>query len=85
MNAARGYTKNERIWLKAPFAIRGRLMFANHKANAPFHFSQLTRHSPRHHTARVTGKVSYRAKDADKIVGKGQQIWVYYGEGVTFT
>ncbi|KAJ9091921.1 hypothetical protein QFC21_007034 [Naganishia friedmannii] len=79
-----GHTKNERIWLKARFAIRGRLMFANHKPNAPFHFSQLTWHSPRHHTARVIGKVNYRATDADKIVRKGQQIWVYYGEGVTF-
>lgn len=32
---------------------------------------------------RVTGKVSYRAKDREKVVRKGQQIWVYYGEGVT--
>jgi hypothetical protein len=59
-------------------------MFANHKPLAPFHFSQLTRHSPSHHTARVSGKVSYRAKDADKMVKKGQQIWVYYGEEVNF-
>jgi hypothetical protein len=80
----RCHTKDERVWLKARFAIRGRLMFANHKPDAPFHFSQLTRHSPRHHTARVTGKVTYRARDPDKIVKKGQQIWVYYGEGVDF-
>lgn len=84
VNEDRHHTTNERIWLKARFAIRGRLMFANHKPDAPFHFSQLTRHSPGHHTARVTGKVNYRAKDPDKVVRKGQQIWVYYGEGVSF-
>jgi hypothetical protein len=63
VNEDRDHTMDERVWLKARFAIRGRLMFANHKPDAPFHFSRLTQHSPRHHTARVTGKVNYRAKD----------------------
>ncbi|KAJ9110954.1 hypothetical protein QFC20_002720 [Naganishia adeliensis] len=84
VNEDKHHTTNERIWLKARFAIRGRLMFANHKPDAPFHFSQLTQHSPGHHTARVTGKVNYRAKDPDKVARKGQQIWVYYGEEVSF-
>jgi hypothetical protein len=61
-----------------------RLMFGSHKTEAAFHFFQLTQHSPRHHTAHAIEKVSYRAKDVDKIVKKGQQIRVYYEEGVTF-
>ena len=84
VNEDRSHTMDERVWLKARFAIRGRLMFANHKPDAPFHFSRLTQHPPHRHTARVTGKVNYRAKDPDKVVRKGQQIWVYYGEGVNF-
>lgn len=84
VNEGRRHTKDERLWLKAQFAIRGRLRFANHKPDASFDFSQITRHSPRHHTARVIGKVSYRAKDPDMVVKKGQQAWVYYGEGVNF-
>jgi hypothetical protein len=54
------------------------------RPDASLHFSQLTWHSPGLHAARVTGKVNYRAKDPDKIVEKGQQIWVYYEEEVNF-
>ncbi|GHJ89544.1 hypothetical protein NliqN6_5946 [Naganishia liquefaciens] len=62
VNEDRHHTTNERIWLKARFAIRGRLMFANHKPTHPF-----TIHSS-HGTPlgtiplALTRKVSYRPK-----------------------